>query len=117
MKSREQKRHEEHGQKLRIDAFAYLLFGHADFLHDFKPGSVFVALGYLFVVNYKDRGKNKFQTQSNSQKQKGTEQVEEVFTVCLTAFYAVSQKRAFTVYFYLSDSFVQVGGQRDRNKR
>ena len=39
------------GQHLRIDAFLNLLFRHAHFLKNFKPGLIFVSLDNLFIIH------------------------------------------------------------------
>ena len=54
-----EQRQEEDGQDLRVDAFADLLLCHAYLLHNVKPGLVFIAFRYLFVINDQDCGENK----------------------------------------------------------
>lgn len=51
MDPRRQKRQEENGKHLRIDALPDLRLCHSDFLHDFKAGLVFVAFRNLLIIH------------------------------------------------------------------
>ena len=50
MHARADKRQEEHGEQLRVDAAADFLFRHADILHDAEARLILIALGHLFII-------------------------------------------------------------------
>lgn len=69
-------RKEEHGDKLRIDAFSYILLGHAHVYHNIITSAVLVALRKLFVINYKHGGGGEYDAQNHGKAEQRCEEAE-----------------------------------------
>ena len=64
------KRQEEHGQYLRVNALLYFLPGHAYFHQDIKTILIFISFRNLFVIHDEYRTKKEHCPQHHAQKEK-----------------------------------------------